>query len=87
MKLSTKLTHQSIKSAYTAESVQKKKERKRLKMRQKDSSGRFKLILIVLTVVALFVNNEIFGNIIALIWAFWGMFKLLKAAAEGGAFN
>lgn len=43
--------------------------------------------MIPVTLVALILNNEVFGNIVALIWMAWGLWKVFKAAVEGGAFD
>lgn len=53
----------------------------------KNSIGVFKATMIPVTLAALLANNEVFGNIVALIWLAWGLWKLFEAAIKGGAFD
>ena len=53
----------------------------------KNSLGVFKAAMIPVTVVALILDSEIFGNIVALIWLAWALWQVFKAAVEGGAFD
>jgi hypothetical protein len=43
--------------------------------------------MLVVTVLALLLSNEPLSLFVALIWAAWGLIKLLKAVAKGGVFD